>query len=603
MTSDFPAKRPLMGLSGSQQRDAINDELIEGFVASAKILIIDDDPLLIEILVAYLEDVGYRNIVTVDDSTLAIDTITRERPDVVLLDLNMPEVSGFEVLQSMRNIAELRHTPVVVLTSSSDSVNKLRALEYGATDFLAKPVDESEFTLRLRNILVVKAFQHQLAYIDGLTGLPNKSLFHEKMERALEHHLSKRKRCALLYIDLDRFRRVNDSHGPAFGDKLLSDFAARLYGLSRDTDIVGHKVPEAYRTNVCRFGGDTFCLLVSDIAAAEDVAQIAKRLISANNVTPFEVAGEKHYQKCTIGIAVFPDDGLKGQDLVRKAEIAAHHVKSSTGDQSIGFYSNDMNIAAREKLLIEDGLNSAIDRNELYLVYQPKVCARTGKTLGAEALMRWNHGKMGAIPPGKFIEVAEETGMVVSLGAWVIESVCEFLDQVESRVPGLQIAVNVSIKQLHSSDFVESLQAILGRHGVDPRRIKLEITESLMMDSLEQSLALLNRIKSVGFELSIDDFGTGYSSLQYLQALPFDELKIDRSFVMQIDEDSQSSPVVNAIASLSRDLGLTLVAEGVETQAQLDHIRHIGCDVVQGYFFSRPLTGADFLEYCEDEPH
>ncbi len=599
MNSDFPNRRSLSGTSSENQRDAINDDLIESFVASAKILIVDDDPLLIEILVAYLEDVGYRNIVTVDDSRTAVDTILSEKPDVVLLDLNMPEVSGFDVLQTMRATPELRHTPVVVLTSSTDAPNKLRALEYGATDFLAKPVDESEFTLRLRNILVVKAFQHQLAYIDGLTGLPNKSLFQNKVDRALEQHLHSKKRCALLHIDLDRFRRVNDSHGPAFGDKLLADFAARLYSLSRDSDIVGHAVPDAYRTNICRFGGDTFCLLISDIESADDIAQVARRLIDSNNTMPFNVAGEDHIQKCTIGIAVFPDDGLKGQDLLRKAEIATYHTKSSNGDQAVGFYSGEMNIAAREKLLIEDGLNSAIDRNELYLVYQPKICTRTGQPLAAEALMRWNHPKMGAIPPDKFIEVAEETGMVVQMGAWAIERVCEFLEQIESRVPGLQIAVNVSIKQLHSSDFVESLQEILDRHGVEPSRIKLEITESLMMDSLDDSLALLNRIKAIGFELSIDDFGTGYSSLQYLQALPFDELKIDRSFVMELDAGSTCSPVINAIASLAHDLGLTLVAEGVETQAQLDLIKQVGCDLVQGYFFSRPLSAADFLEYCE----
>ncbi|MEM6985747.1 MAG: EAL domain-containing protein [Pseudomonadota bacterium] len=517
----------------------------------------------------------------------------------MLLDLNMPHVTGFDVLQSVRGTPALRHTPVVVLTSSTDAPNKLRALEYGATDFLAKPVDESEFMLRLRNILIARAFQHQLAYIDGVTGLPNKQLFQHKVDRALERHLELKKRCAMLHIDLTRFRRVNDAHGPACGDQLLADFASRLFTLSRDSDVVGHQLPDSYRSNICRFGSDTFCLLVTDIESPDDVAQVARRMIDANNAEPFQVAGDKHFQRCRIGIAVFPDDGVTGQDLVSKAEVATYHAKSNPGDHAIGFYSNEMNTATREKLQIEDGLSHAIERNELYLAYQPKVCVKTNKTVGAEALMRWNHPKMGAIPPGKFIEVAEETGSIIEIGIWAVERVCEFLGHIESRVPGLQIAVNMSIKQLHSKDFVESLQDILDRHGTDPARIKLEITESLMMDSLEDSQALLNCLKEIGFELSIDDFGTGHSSLQYLRVLPFDEIKIDRSFVNELTDENSKAPVINAIASLSRDFGFTLVAEGVETETQLKHVKHIGCDIVQGYYFSRPLAGADFLEYCE----
>lgn len=594
------ARLPTTSKPSIDQREAINDDLIESFVANAKIVIVDDDPLLIEILVAYLEDAGYQNIVAVNDSREAHDTIVGHKPDCVLLDLNMPHVTGFDVLKGVRNTPELRHTPVVVLTSSTDAPNRLRALEYGATDFLAKPVDESEFVLRLRNILIARAFQHQLAYIDGVTGLPNKRLFQEKVDRALAKHLEQKKRCAMLHIDLTRFRRVNDAHGPACGDKLLADFASRLYMLSRDHDVVGHEVPDAYRTNICRFGSDTFCLLVTDITSPDDIAAVARRLIDANNAQPFQVAGDNHYQRCTVGIAVFPEDGLNGQDLLGKAEIATYHAKSTPGDHAIGFYSHEMNASTREKLQIEDGLSHAIERNELYLAYQPKVCAKTQKTVGAEALMRWNHPKMGSIPPGKFIEVAEETGSIIEIGAWAIERVCEFLAQIESRVPGLQIAVNMSIKQLHSKNFVESLHDIVERHGTDPSRIKLEITESLMMDSLEDSQRLLNRLKELGFALSIDDFGTGYSSLQYLRALPFDEIKIDRAFITELTDEDSVSPVMNAIASLSRDFDLTLVAEGVETKTQLDHVNRIGCDIVQGYFFSRPLTGADFVEYCEN---
>jgi diguanylate cyclase (GGDEF)-like protein len=562
-------------------------------VNTAVIMMVDDEPTTIEVLEAFLEGEGYENFVTTNDPREALPLLEIHRPDVLLLDLNMPNMSGLEVLTLIRNDQALQHTPVIILTSSTEEETKLEALELGASEFLGKPVDPSELALRLRNTLATKAYQDHLTHYDGLTGLPNRGLFMERTDRALERAGSKATECAVLHIDLDRFKQINEVLGRRVGDAVLKAVAERLEKSVRVSDLLGTAAMQTERIPLSRVGGDEFLLFLPEIHSVDRAALIARRILSDMS-EPFFPEGQDLFVTSSIGIALFPGDGKDAETLAGNAGVALSHAKQRGGND-YQFYSKSLNAESWERLSLENQLRKALDRGELRLYYQPKVDFKTGQIIGSEALMRWQHPELGLVPPQKFIPIAEETGLITSLGDWALRTACQQNKAWQSAgFRAIQVSVNVSSKQFRPGELQETIRDALQASGMEARQLVLEVTESLLIENPESSLEMLREIKAMGLKISVDDFGTGYSSLSYLKRLPLDELKIDRSFVNGIPTDADDVAIVTAIIAMAHSLGLSVVAEGVETEEHLAFLAERGCDEYQGFLFSRPLPASQW---------
>lgn len=560
----------------------------------AKVMIVDDEPILIDVIQILLEDAGYTNLLTLDEPTRALDMLLKRRPDVLLLDLIMPGKSGFDLLQDIRNEPMLRYMPVIVLTAASDPDTKLQALELGATEFLSKPVDSSELVLRLRNALAFKAYQDQLAYYDALTGLPNRQLFMERLDWTLRLAHRHNKPCALLQIGLDRFRQVNDSLGHQKGDEVLVAVSRRLNQSLRETDAQGMSDAGDEAMSISRLAGDEFMVLISEIDHAETVALVARRLLDSMKA-PLLLDRQELFVSISIGISLFPHDSDQASDLLTHVDLAMAQAKLN-GRNTYAFYSPEANARSFERLQLETALRRAIDRNELVVHYQPKVDLATGDIVGAEALTRWPHASLGDISPARFIPLAEELGLILPLGELVLRQAC--MDAATwQRGAGreLPVSVNVSSLQFLRSDMPLVIQSALQASGLAPGSLIIELTESLLMDDAQASSDMLRSINALGVRLSMDDFGTGYSSLTYLKQFPLHELKIDRSFVRDLPGDSGSAAIVGAVIAMAHGLGLTVTAEGIETVDQLDFLKAHGCDQFQGFLFSRAVPFARFI--------
>lgn len=421
---------------------------------------------------------------------------------------------------------------------------------------------------------------HYLAYYDSLTGLPNRTLLYKLTDQALAEARRNRLHGALLFIDLNRFKPINDTLGHGIGDRLLQQVAERLRGAVRTEDVVA------------RLGGDEFVVALFDISRREHAAMVAQKLIAALD-TPFLIEGHELRIGVAIGISVYPRDGAETETLLRMADIAMYRSKES-GQDSYTFYSREMNQRALERLRIESGLRQGIEKNELLLHYQPKVDIASGRIVGAEALVRWQHPDLGLMPPDAFIPIAEESGLIVHLSAWVMEAA---LQQArvwsEAGLPGCKVAINLSARDF-SPGLAERLQALLVEHAVAPSQVELEITEGMLTHSSDDVIAMMDSITALGVSLSLDDFGTGYSSLAYLKRFPIDTLKIDRSFVTGIPQDGNDCAIAGAIISMAQRLGHRVIAEGVETREQLEFLRSLGCQEIQGHYFSPPVPASKF---------
>ncbi|HET7597907.1 MAG TPA: diguanylate cyclase, partial [Burkholderiales bacterium] len=374
------------------------------FLHNAKVMMVDDEPITLDVLQGFLEEAGYRNFVVTSEPREAMALIARERPDVVMLDLMMPGVSGFDIMQAMRREAELKHIPIIMLTSSTDAETKLKALELGATDFLAKPVDSSELVLRLRNTLAAKAYLDRLTHYDRLTGLYNRQTFIERLQQMLHQTARHGRAGALLQINLDRFKKVNEALGPALGDELLCAVAKRLEQCVRNTDTLARIGADADAPSLSRLGGDEFGVLLVEIDQAESTIVIAQRLLDAL-APPFTIGGHEIIVTCSIGISVFPADGTEREIIVRNAATALQFAKQQGGN-TYSFYSADLKNRSLLYLNLHSDLRRAIDRQELELYYQPKVETRTRRLVGAETLLRWRHPTRGHVSPGEFIPLA-----------------------------------------------------------------------------------------------------------------------------------------------------------------------------------------------------
>jgi len=430
---------------------------------------------------------------------------------------------------------------------------------------------------------------YRLAHYDVLTGLPNRALFQERLEQGLIHHRRRRAALALLFLDLDRFKRVNDSLGHAAGDRLLQIVAGRLAECVRESDTVA------------RLGGDEFTIILDSIGAPEDATRVARKILAAL-AEPALVAGHELFVTSSIGIALFPRDAEDTQTLLRHADAAMYLAKERGRDNWQAF-SPDINVAAAERMALESGLRRALEAGEFILEYQPQAELGAGRVVAVEALVRWSSPKRGIVAPAEFIPVAEETGLIVEIGAWVLETACRQLH--EWKTAGLdpvQMAVNVSGRQFLDPRLPEMVARALAHHAVPPGCLELEITESCVMADARESIERLRQLKAMGLHVTIDDFGVAYSSLNHLKRLPIDKLKIDRSFVRDLPEDADDAAIAATIIAMGRSLDLTVVAEGVENEEQLAFLRAQGCDQIQGHYFCPPLPARGCTHFLATRP-
>lgn len=688
--------------------------------AGARILVVDDEPLNRDMLKRRLERQGYA--VTCAASGLeALDIVGLGGIDLVLLDLQMPELNGHDVLRVIRDAHSAAQLPVIMVTSNSESEFMIEALELGANDYITKPIDFPVALARIRSQLSRKRVEEQLReseeryqlavrgandglwdwkittgevylsprcraiigyedvdlasdpaqlwqfvhaedvavlrqraeehlagrspqfdaelrmlhrdghyrwvrcrgvairdekghavrmagsltdvtdarLLDPLTGLPNRLLLLDRLSRVLTSSKRRGERCAVLLLDVDQFKMVNDGLGHGLGDQLLVAVGARLERSLRAGDVVMRDAGAAECT-LARFGGDEFTVLVERITDVEAVASIADRILF-ELARPFEVGGREMFCTLTIGIALSSDREERAEDLLRDAGTALHRAKTK-GNARYEIFDVEMRQDALRRLELQTELRHAVDREEFCLFYQPIVNLSTGRLHGFEALVRWNHPQRGLVGPGGFISALEECGLIVPLGRWILREACRQIAEWR-RIFGADgpdsVSVNLSSQQFRDPHLVDEIVGLLARHQLEPKCLSLEITESTAMANHEQVLTTLQGLQRLHLPLSIDDFGTGYSSLAYLHRFPINTLKVDRSFVSRLPGEPTDVSIVRTIVTLAHSLNMTVVAEGVETTTQLQMLQALGCESGQGYHFAPPLSAPDATAWID----
>ena len=689
--------------------------------AKPRILVVDDDSAGRRLARATLAKAGF-DVVEAANGRLALDSLVEALPDLVLMDVSMPEMDGFTATAELRRLPGGRRVPVIMMTGLDDVASIERAFEVGASDFITKPINWAILGHRVRYILrasiainelaqsqrrlsnaqrigdmgdwewdsrldrvlcseqaarifghgetppaadfagffaavhvddtdawhgacrqalhsgqgfshdlrvtrpdgtlrhlhqQVEVIEHdatgaplrlagavhdvtrhkaaeaeirRLAYYDPLTGLPNRLLFTEQLQRALAQAERLQRRLAIMFVDLDNFKRVNDTLGHTCGDELLRTAGDRLTKSLRGYDGVARAQPEHA---IARLGGDEFIVMVSDIERASDVAAIAQRLVHTLS-EPMVLQGTEVFVGGSVGVAMFPDDGRDIDTLLKNADTAMYRAKEQ-GRGAFQFYDASMNARALDRLMMETRLRRALERDEFVLHYQPRVDVPTGRIVGAEALIRWQHPERGLLPPAEFIPLVEDAGLVIPIGEWAIDVACRQSAAWSACGLGvIPVAVNLASTHLRERALPALVARAIRDHGLPPNCLEIEVTESILLADSAVSGEIADELNRMGVRLSIDDFGTGYSSLSYLKRLPIASLKIDRSFVRDLVTDPDDEAIVSAIIALAHSLKLKVVAEGVETEAQLAMLKARRCDEYQGYLTSRPVDASEF---------
>jgi diguanylate cyclase (GGDEF)-like protein len=594
-----------------------------------KVLLVNDHPaslLALETLLNRSKDEYGYEVVTANCGEEALRKVLHTQFAVILLDVSMPGMDGFETAELIHSHPRSASVPIIFVTAHyADEMNRLKGYQKGAVDYLITPlipqillnkvsvfvelakknmlldnktkqlaelnrdlqVQQMQDLRRVNAVLEAEIIErrqaeeraHGLATRDALTGLLNRRSLIESLEHAIAHAARHKKGLALLFLDMDRFKTINDTLGHDVGDELLIEVANRIKSSVRESDMVA------------RLGGDEFVVLMEGLPAYPDAAEVAKKIVLAN-APVYPIGSHRLKTSVSIGISIYPQDGTTVQALMKNADLAMYHAKQQQRG-SIQFFHEELNARLVERTRLQNEMQHALENNEFELYYQPKVDIFSGRVAGVEALIRWHHPRLGIITGGQFISEATDSGHLVPIGEWVISAACAqakiWLDT-NSPLLKLPIAVNIAIPQIHS-ELPGAIRKALKKHGIPPSSLQLEITESLLIQDLEKATSVLREISESGITIAIDDFGTGYSSLSVLKALPIDVLKVDQSFVRDLGKNLGDTAIVAAIVNMARALALRVVAEGVETEEQLAILKNLGCDEFQGFLYSKPLPG------------
>jgi len=562
-----------------------------------RVLIAEDDPISRRLLQSTLTKWGYEvEIVKNGEEALAV-LQGDDPPKLAILDWMMPLVDGVEVCRELRKRKEEPYIYAILLTAKSQKDDLLAGLEAGADDYMVKPFDPHELRVRLRTGKRILGLQSELisaresirvqAVRDPLTGLPNRLLFVDRLTEKLLSSKRDGTKIAVMFLDLDHFKYINDTLGHNAGDQLLKDVSARLKDTCREMDTIA------------RMGGDEFTIIINDAESYEIPESIAKRIIQALS-EPFHIAGHELFVTSSIGVSIFPEDGKDVETLVMNADSAMYHAKEH-GRNAYHFYTESLNSAGYERLHLESALRHCIEKNELVLHYQPRMDMKTGFITGVEALVRWNNPEVGILYPLQFIGLAEETGLIESISLWILTQACSqnkaWQDAGHSCI---EISVNISPRLLQRTDLTGMVTQVLNDTGLEAKYLNLEVTENTLMQNPENAVQILDAVREMGVKISIDDFGTGYSSLSCLRRLPIDFLKIDRSFVNQITVEPDAAAIASTIVAMAHTLKLKVTAEGVETSEQVEFLRSIECDEIQGFIISKPLPNTEIPRLLEN---
>jgi diguanylate cyclase (GGDEF)-like protein len=557
------------------------------------ILVIDDDDQIRRLLLEILD--GRYDCWEVGSAEEALLVLAEQSFDLVISDINMGRMSGLELVPLVHSIAP--DSTVLMISGQSNIETAIAALRAGAFDYIMKPFDtlqvEAAVERALKQSLLLKEKRHykdqlenlltqrtaevnHLADYDTLTGLPNRAHFEDRLEQALAVAQRGGKMLGIVFISLDQLKKVNDNLGHLPGDQLMKEVARRLRSCVAEDDTVA------------RFGGAEFAVMLTHIDGAKDVMETIGSIRDALHPS-LDLDGQELFATTSVGVSLFPHDGTESQSLLKNACSALYRVKKSGGD-NYRFYAEGMNAKASKQFALETSLRHAIDNQELVLHYQPRLAVNSLKITAVEALVRWQHPQLGLLSPAEFIPMAEDNGLILPIGEWVLRTACRQNREWQERgFAPMRVGVNVSARQFQEQHLAENVLQILEETGLAPEYLDLELTETSVMSNAKSTIEMLTRVKAMGVTISIDDFGTGFSSLSYLKLLPIDALKIDQSFIRDVTTDPDAAALVMAIITLAHNLRLQVVAEGVETEEQLRFLNLLRCDEVQGYFFSKPL--------------
>ena len=556
-----------------------------------KVLVIDDDETFVKLLLARLKCLDAEFVVA-NSGLSGLYMAEQECPDVILLDVSMADMDGYEVCRRLKDKASTRPIPVLFLSGQCDEHDKVRGFDAGGTDYVTKPFGAAELRARVGAALETRALVQMLedrTRIDSLTGLANRQWFCNSLVRCVDRARQFDDYVfALLFLDLDRFKIVNDSLGHAAGDQLLVTIAKRLGKCRRS---VGRRPNRSEEDLIGRMGGDEFAMLLDDIKTPDVATRVADR-IRQELAKPYVLSGTEMSVSVSVGIRLGDKSTPGAEELLRDSDTAMYNAKAAGRAQYIVF-DQKMHDAAMRRFQLEHDLRRAMEQDQLAVHYQPIISLETGMLVGFEALLRWFHPEMGTVPPSEFIPIAEETGLIVPIGQWVLEQACGQMSKWMARFPGrtdMTMNVNVSRRQITQPDICDVVGSVIKSCGTDPRQLSLEVTENVIMASTDVVVPILERLKGLNVELAMDDFGTGHSSLSSLHEFPIDVLKIDKAFIKNMGFTVEFAAITQAVVTLAHNLDMSVVAEGVEKAEQLAQLQALECDYAQGYLIAKPAS-------------